>query len=461
MPVIAQHAMVTAYGLYWHRQRFGKHYRQVVGEFAARTRFTAAEWEQYTEKRLRDLLVLAFTRVPYYKEHWRGIVTLAQLERFTTRDLVHLPPLEKSTARDNPKALLVDGLVQKDHRVYHTSGSTGTPVAIYYTTPEHSASLAMRHTRYSAFSGVGYDHPRATFSGRMVEPNPDSKGPYYRFNAVERQVYFSAFHLSPATVPHYLAALRRHRTAWITGYSNSIYQLAQMTLDAGLDAPPMRAVITTSEKLTPEMRLVIEQAFRTRVHEEYASVEDLFFACDNEYGQMLVSPDGGLIEIVDDALRPLPNGEMGEVLVTGFIRPSQPMIRYRVGDSAALSDEPARCGRGMPVLKEVIGRIEDTIYGLDGRRMVRFHGIFVGQPHVREGQIIQEARDLIRVRVVPKSGYNEADTADIVHRVQQRLTDRMRVEVDLVEQIERTKAGKFRAVVSMLKPEDIPSGPSA
>ncbi len=47
----------------------------------------------------------------------------------------------------------------------------------------------------------------------------------------------------------------------------------------------------------------------------------------------------------------------------------------------------------MPVLREVIGRLEDCVYGLDGRRLVRFHGIFVDQPHVREGQIVQEALD--------------------------------------------------------------------
>ncbi len=452
-----QHMMVSAFGVYWYRRRFGKYYRQVVGEYAARTAFSAEEWRAYTVQRLRYILTLAFTRVPYYQQHWKGIVTLAQLEKFTPEDMAALPPLEKSAARDMPTALLVDGKVQKNHRIYHTSGSSGTPVASYWLPDEHSASLALRHTRYSAFAGVGYDQPRATFSGRMIEPNPNSPGPYYRYNLVERQVYFSAFHLSPATAPQYVAALKRHHTVWLTGYSNSIYQLAQMVLDGGLDAPALKAVITTSEKLTPEMRAVIERAFRTRVYEEYGCVEDVFFACDNEYGQLLVSPDAGLIEIVDDQLRPVPNGEAGEVLATGFARPSQLMIRYRVGDSAVMSDEPARCGRGMPVLSEVLGRVEDTIYGLDGRRMVRFHGIFVNQPHVREGQIIQEQRDLIRVKVVAKQGFGEADVQDITQRVQQRLTPQMRVVVDVVDAIERTRSGKFRAVINLLPSDQRPA----
>jgi phenylacetate-CoA ligase len=454
MPVLAQHAMVSAYGFYWNRQRFGGQYRMQARAYQSRELYSTDEWHAYTEQRLREALVLAFTRVPHYREAWKHLVTTAQLRKFTVKDLASLPPLEKATARDNPLELLIDGRTQKRHQIQHTSGSTGTPVRTFWLPEELSDSLAIRHTRYSAFAGVGYDRPRATFSGRLVEPNPQSKGPYYRFNIVERQVYFSAFHLGPETAQQYVDALRRHRIEWITGYSNSIYQLAQHILDQQIEAPQIKAVITTSEKLTSEMRLAIAKAFGAHVHEEYAAVEGLFFACDNEYGQLLVSPDCGLIELVDERMQPVPVGEYGEVLVTGFTRLSQPMIRYRIGDTAAFSDEEPLCGRGMPVLKEVLGRTEDTIYGPDGRRMVRFHGIFVNQPHVREGQVIQERLDHIRVKVVTKPGYSEADTKDIISRVQQRLTSQVHVEVELVDHIERTKAGKFRAVISNLSPEE-------
>ena len=153
-------------------------------------------------------------------------------------------------------------------------------------------------------------------------------------------------------------------------------------------------------------------------------------------------------------LKAVPDGGSGEVLATNFTRPSQPMIRYRVGDMAAHSDEQPRCGRGMPVLREVFGRVEETVYGLDGRRMVRFHEIFVNQPHVQEGQIIQEKLDLIRVKVVPKPGYDTDDEQDIIVRIQQRLTADTHVVVEPVKKIERTKNGKFRAVICNLSPEE-------
>lgn len=454
LPTFAQNGAVTAYGIYWNRLRFGGVFNVEVAAFRARERFSTEQWDAYVEAQLRNLLVLAFTRVPYYRQAWRGLVTEQQLHRFRVEDLPALPPLEKHIARDEPESLLVDGKPNRRHRVFPTSGSTGTPVNSYWLPEELQKSLAIREARSCGFAGVSYKQPRATFSGRLVEPDPNSGGPFHRFNWAEKQVYFSAFHLSPKTARQYVQALEKHCVVWITGYSNSIYQLAQFVLEQGIPAPKIKAVITTSEKVTSEMRHVIEQAFSTCVYEEYGTVEDIFYACENEHGEKLINPDAGIIEVVNDDFQPVPVGEQGEVLATGFIRPSQPLIRYRIGDVASLDDKAPRCGRSMPVLHEVLGRVEDTVYGPDGRRMVRFHGIFVNQPHVQEGQIIQESLTHIHARIVPKPGFDEADKRDIIARVQQRLTSGMQVSIELVDHIERSKAGKFRAVVSNLSPEE-------
>lgn len=452
-PVPLQNLMVSLYGVYWNHLRFSGEFETECAGFRDRERYTAEQWFAYAENKLHDLLLSAYDSVPYYHQAWTGI-TREELARFTVADLPKLPPLEKQVARDNPKQLLLGGTPRKEHLEFYTSGSTGTPIKTFWLPNEIRRSLALRETRACGFAGVSYRMPRATFSGRIVEPNPNSQGPYHRFNFVEKQVYFSAFHLGPNTVGQYLDALRRHHTVWLTGYSNSIYQLARLAEDQKLDAPTLRAVITTSEKITPDMRAVVERVFHTQVYEEYGTVEDVMYVSECEHGRKHISPDAGIIEIVDDQFQPVPNGEMGEVLATGFIRPSQPVIRYRLGDMAIMSNEQCPCGRHMPVLKEIVGRLEDTVYGLDGRRMVRFHGIFVNQPHVQEGQIVQERLDLIRVRVVPKPGFSDVDRDDITHRVQQRLSDGMQVEIELTNAIERTKAGKFQAVVSKLSPEE-------
>ena len=270
-------------------------------------------------------------------------------------------------------------------------------------------------------------------------------------NLIERQVYFSAFHLRPDTAPLYVRALHKHHIQWLAGYAVSYYLLAKLILEQELKVPPLKAVITTSEKVSPEMRRVMEAAYGCRVFEEYSTVENVVFASECEHGQLHVSPDVAVIEILRPDGMPCGPGEVGEVVTTCFTRQYQPFIRYRLGDLAMWDPDPCPCGRSMPVLKEVVGRIEDVVIGPDGRRMVRFHGVFVDQPHVREGQIIQEALNRIRVKVVPTNGFGPTDVQDVIHRVQQRLGPQVEVIVEPVDQIPRTAAGKFQAVVSHLR----------
>lgn len=449
LPLIAQHSAVSAYGLYWYWVRFGSGYERHLSEYTQREQFDNSEWQSWRQNALGILLRDAATQVPFYIRAWSSDIKAAA---FLGR-LEELPLLEKESIRAQPDSFLRQDMKPKRRLIFNTSGSTGTPIASIWTIQELRSSLALREVRSARWAGVSFKLPRATFSGRMVEPDPESKGPYYRFNAIERQVYFSAFHLRPDTAPLYVNALTKHRIEWMTGYSFSFYLLAKFILDQGLQVPPLKAVITTSEKLTIEMRSVMETAYGCRVYEEYSTVENAVFASECESGRLHVSPDAGVVEILRPDGTACGPGEVGEVVATCLSRTYQPFIRYRLGDMACWDGEPCPCGRAMPVLKEVTGRIEDAVIGVDGRQMVRFHGIFVEQPNVREGQIIQETLSRIRVRIVPANGFSSGDAQEITQRVKQRLGSQVEVIVESVESIPRTKAGKFRAVISLIGQE--------
>ncbi len=446
LPVWAQHAAVSGYGLYWYWQRFGPGYQTSLDGFARRDKFSRSEWLSWQERTMAGLLRAASDHVPYYRSTW------GESERQAARAgrLTDLPLLEKEPVRADPHAFWRQDLNVRKPLTFFTSGSTGTPIASLWTASELRDSMAVREARSAQWAGVSFRSPRATISGRMVEPDPFSQGPFYRFNSVERQVYLSPFHLRPDTARLYVAALRKHHVRWLTGYATSFYLLARFILDEGLTPPPLGAVVTTSEKVTPEMRSVMELAYGCRVFEEYSTVENVLFASECESGRLHASPDVGLIEILRPDGSPCEPDEVGEVVATSVMHYSQPFIRFRLGDLAAWDGAPCPCGREMPVIKEVVGRIEDVVTGPDGRQMVRFHGIFVNQPHVREGQVIQEALDRIRLKIVATPEFDASDTSDIIARVQQRLGTGVSVTVERVDAIPRTQAGKFRAVISLL-----------
>ena len=446
-PVGMQNAMVSAFGAYWHWVRFGPGFQQAVKGFRHRESLTAEGWQRWTRARLGELLAVAAEEVPYYTQEWdKGTKAAARAGR-----LQELPLLGKEPLRQNPRAFLRRGHVPLKTLVHHTSGSTGTPIAVSWKIREYRSALALREARSAGWAGVSFRMPRATFSGRLVEPDPESRGPYHRFNAVERQVYFSAFHLRPDTAESYVRALWKDRAEWLTGYAVSWYLLAALIIEQGLKTPPLRAVITTSEKVTPAMRQVMQTAYGCQVFEEYSTVENVLFACECEQGRLHVSPDAGIVEILRDDGSPCDPGEQGEVVATCLLRTYQPFIRYRLGDIAAWDPDPCPCGRSMPVLKEVAGRLEDVVYGPDGRQMVRFHGLYLGLPGVRCGQVIQETVSRIRVKVEASAEYSDLIGDEIARRVRERLGPGVTVTVEPVECIPRGPGGKFRAVVSKLE----------
>jgi phenylacetate-CoA ligase len=453
LPVPLQHAAVTAFGLKWRWQRLGGSFERERLGYIERERWTRPEWRAYQTATLRHLLRLAVERVPYYQRAYRGVLTPAQADRFELGDLPSLPVLEKDAPRAAPEDFLLDGKPPEGATICPTSGSSGTPVRTYWTNDDFRRSIALRAARSCRPAGVSFRDPRATFSGRIVVPDPRSRGPFYRFNLAERQVYFSAFHISPANLPGYIEPLERHGIVWGTGYTHAWEQLARMMLEQGVPRPSkLRAIITTSEKLFPEGRRLIEKAFGCTVVQEYGTVEDCLYACEHADGRLRVSPDAGVIELLDPAGRPIgeDDGREGAVVCTGFVRRSQLFLRYRLGDVAAWDTEPDTTGFSMPILREVVGRIEDVVEAPDGRRTVRFHGVFTEVPGVREAQVIQEARDHIRILVVAARDYGPASTREIIQRVHQRLTADVRCDVEVVESIPRTKAGKLQAVVSKI-----------
>lgn len=461
-PLWAQHAMFSTYGLYWRHLRLGGEWAEDVRAFRAREPWTAAQWRAYTTARLRDMLVTAVTRVPHYRDRWRETgLTRADVARFEIEDLARVPELTKADVRRAPDALLVDGIRPAGIMVQHTSGSTGTPLQILWTRREMRRSVALREARSAGWAGVSYRGSRATFSGRQLVPDRLRGGPFHRFNLAERQVYFSPFHLGPSTVAQYVDALRQHRPDWLNGYAFSYYTLARLAQEAGLDVPSPTAVVTTSEKVTPAMRRVMEAVYGCKVYEEYGTVEDVMYVCECEHGGLHVNPDAGIVEILDAAGQPAPPGQPGRVVATGFVREQQLFVRFALGDEAAWATTPCTCGREMPCLLGVTGRLEDAVVGPDGREMVRFHGIFADQPHVVEGQIVQETPTHIVVRVVTAPGFSEVDARSLRQRITTRLTEAVRVDVEPVTEIPRSAAGKYQAVISKVARPPRPAGGGA
>jgi phenylacetate-CoA ligase len=342
---------------------------------------------------------------------------------------------------------------------YSSSGSTGTPIRAICTKGGQQRFAAAREARSYRWAGTSILRPRAMLGGQPVVPEGHARPPYYRYNFAERQVYFSAYHISPETVADYVRGFNRYEPESITGYAFSQFLVARMMLEHGLRFTfGPKAAITSSEKLTPRMREVMRTAWGCAVFEEYGSVENCGLATECEAGGLHVSPDFGIVELLDADGHPVAPGVEGRVVCTGLLNDAQFLVRYDIGDTAIWSERPCQCGRDhLPVLQSITGRLEDVVVGPDGRELVRFHGIFIDLPYVLEGQVVQRAVDDFLVRLIAEDGFGAEQERMIRGRFEQRLGT-VKVAVERVSELERSPRGKLRAVISLVRGNDSRNG---
>jgi phenylacetate-CoA ligase len=449
-PTWLQQILVATYGAWWYYRRFGGLFQQQVAQIRQRDHWTAEQWNTYQNQLLRAIAKAA-DRSVYYRQVFQAVGIRS--EEIDLNTLSSLPYLEKDTLRRRATDLLTQ-VPPRGTTVMHSSGTTGTPTDIYYTRDFHTLELALQEARCKNWAGVSYKDRRVMFGVRKVCRFEQDHLPFWRLSPVEDMAYMSVYHLAPHYMPAYIDFLNCFQPKVVMGYPSSLGTLARFVLDSGRELAPARAVITSSETLTTSTREVLEAAWHCRVWDAYGAVEQCMLATQCEYSNYHVSPDVGILEIVDGRGNPCKPGEVGEVICTGLQNELQPLIRYRVGDATMWSSQQTcACGRQMPILESIQGRYEDMCFTSDGRALMRFSSIFKGMKTIREAQVIQEAIGQFTILVVPTTEFGEHNTR-LIQKNMLAHVGSVQVDVRAVDVIPCTEGGKFKAVISRLNADE-------
>jgi phenylacetate-CoA ligase len=338
-------------------------------------------------------------------------------------------------------------------RLYHehTSGTSGKPIDLFRSVETVQNLYALSELRERRWHGVSVQQRWAILGGQLVAPVTRRVPPFWVWNAALNQLYMSSYHLAPDLVPHYLDALERFRIQYLWGYSSALHTLAQEALRVRRPLK-MKVVITNAEPLFSEQRKTISEAFQCPVRETYGMAEFVVAASECEAGSLHLWPEVGVVEVMPDS-GSAPDDRTGELVCTSLLNTAMPLIRYRTGDRGRLahSTRTCDCGRTLPIIESVEGRVDDTIYTTDGRRVGRIDPVFKTRLDLREAQIIQETLQRVRVRFVAGPGFEESTGQTIVQRLRDRLGP-VEVVLEPVADIPRGAHGKFRGVVCALSP---------
>jgi phenylacetate-CoA ligase len=278
-----------------------------------------------------------------------------------------------------------------------------------------------------------------------VAPVEQEGPPFWRVNLPGHQVLFSGFHMIPARLPDYVRALRRLRLPWLHGYPSLLALLAGHLVETGTDLGyPVRWITTGAESLLPQQAALIGRAFGVVPRQHYGQAEAVANLSECERGRLHVDEDFSWVEFA-------PAGDGTHRIVgTNFSNPATPLLRYDTGDFVTLDAAGCPCGRPGRTVFRVDGRREDYVVLPSGARVGRLDHAFKDLVHVREAQIRQRSREALLLRVVRAPQWEAADEERMLHEMRLRVGAGIRLEVEYVERIERTAAGKLRFVVSEL-----------
>jgi phenylacetate-CoA ligase len=394
-------------------------------------------------ERLRRHLEWAYREVPYYgrllDDHGLPPRRIQSFE-----DFARIPTLTKDILRQRLADLQPRTPLRGVQRL-STGGSTGAPVTVLVDR-ERSAFTDAARLRAHRWFGVDMGAREVVLWGSPIELGRQDRLRSARDWLLNSRL-LSAFDLGEPALARYAAAVRAFRPQKLYGYASALALLAgYLERTGGLpvgDAP--RAVFTTAEPLYDFQRTAIATAFHCPVAVEYGCRDGGLVALECPAGGLHIAAEGMHLEVL-----PAVSGAAGgELVLTNLESYALPIIRYASGDIGALDPAPCPCGRGLPRLARVEGRRTDFLVTPSGKLMHALAVIYVLReiPGLREFQVIQEALDHVRVRVVPAGDLSAAARASIVTGVGGLFEGRARIEVETTESV-ASASGKHRYVIS-------------
>lgn len=446
-PTFLQNLGVSLYGLKVRIREYGRKFDLLLREFDDHLSWSRDQLLEYQDEQIRSLIAHCYERIPYYREIMRERkLTPADIK--TGSDLQKLPILTRSMVRSLGDRLVATNMKPSELVVGHTSGTTGSPLRLVW-----DENVCLMKTvvdwRQKKIAGIRPGEKMALFLGRQVAPLDQKKPPFWRHNWALNQLFCSSFHLSNANLGYYFDKLRKFEPVALEGYPSTMSILAGY-LNSRSETFPLRAIFTSSETLLPSQREEIEQAFGCRVFDFYGMAERIIFAteCGSQHAKHL-NIDFGHVEI--GGARSCQAGEpIGRIVATGLHNYAMPLIRYETSDISSISKETCPCGCALPIMNGVASKDEDIVITPDGRYISSsiLNAVTHHLTNVAESQIVQNDKATVIFRLVRRPEFSDADAKFIRDSMREVLGSEVTLNLEFVESIPRTEAGKFRWVIS-------------
>ncbi len=376
---------------------------------AMQYQFEQTQWwpaERLIERQLRQIQSLlrhAAGYVPFYRERL-GAAGFDPKQKLTLSAFRSLPLLTRRDVQRAGAALhstVIPAAYGKTAET-RTSGSTGEPVTVRRTQLDQmlweANLLRDHHWHQRDLSGklaliraeVKYAQP----PHGVLQPNWGRATDLYQTGPMAI--------LDCATdIPTQAKWILQQNPDYLLTYPSVLKSLLAWYSSRTERPSRLREVRTFAETLDPSVRATCQKVLGVPIVDGYSSEEMGYIALQCPTSEALhVMSESVLVEIVDENGQPCAPGEIGQVVVTTLHNVAMPLVRYALGDHAE-AGAPCPCGRGLPAIARVLGKIRNLVTLPSGKRFrPRFIDEFEAFPMVRQYQLIQRSLQDVEARLV-------------------------------------------------------------
>lgn len=401
------------------------------------------------QERMRRIVRHAYQTVPFYREAMGG-QNLRPEDFRTAADLARLPLIDRKFVRENQHAFQSSEFDPRDCVALHSGGGATT----YWDQESSLARLAHAERERVVWLQAGH----LGFGHRQLHILSPSASSLTARNFWDRKVKTPRFvaqrHFIDALQPYQtvVEALERIRPAIAFSYGSYLEHFAAFLRDRGLRPPMPKIWVYGADAMSTYWRDYVTREFGCAVFANYAATETgrIGFQCERRDGFHL-NIDLCAVRIVKDDGSEAGPGEIGEVVVSNLLNRAMVLLNYRLEDLAEAAGESCPCGRSLPLLSSLHGRVSESVETADGTRLsatVLLGKFALELQNTLKVQVVSLEPGRITWRIVPSRTLDR-------EQFQRRLLDRCRevfgtaaiVELEYLEDIPATPRGKFRSVI--------------
>jgi len=398
------------------------------------------------DQQLAAVLQHAHASVPYYRQRWQGLYDARAPAR---AQLARLPLLPRNEVRQHYLSMRSESLPPGHGGIAEgqTSGSTGMPLRFFKS--------GMSSLMWRAFTLREHLWQQRDLGGTLAAMRRGGSGRVDNWGLATLGLIATGPCMArglEGSVDEQLQWLEQEQPDYIITYPTNAAELARLAIARSVQLPRLRQVRTLGEALPQDLRALVRRAWNVGVADIYSTEETGYIALQcPAHEHYHVQSEGVIVEILDEEGHACAPGQTGQVVLTTLHNFAMPLVRYAIDDYAEFG-EPCDCGRGLPVLRRILGRTRNMLVTADGGRYWPAIGsqVLADYAGVRQFQLAQVSFTQLEMRLVCDAPLPPAEEDRLRAHILSRLPRGLLLRFAYRDLIARGAGGKYEDFICEL-----------